>query len=171
MELEIVLVASRDILAGEEILVSIPDHRRQFILQGPSYIENRTIELALGKRCVIRRIIGNVYRPFMVEIVSRVGSLFSLWCYTTGTTDMTVRAYMGMMFHPGWSCTTEEKHETIVYAQKRPCEYYRPYMIQVTLKKSDILAHDVSLDGSGYIADDLLSFICYKFALPSFVRT
>ena len=172
MELESVLLSTREIHAGEELLVSLPGHRRQFIETQPSFVVNRNLQAAVGTTCVIRVVEDGRFRPALVTLLSYVPGNKKNTCsvrwhgYDTVDTAFELEAHVRRRFHPGWVVSTTS---VPIYATEAPPGpgAYRPHVTPLVLRVSDVLVHAVQVSPTGHLAEDLVSFLCRKFELSS----
>jgi hypothetical protein len=175
-ELEYVLIATRDIGPGEELLASLPDHRRQYLQSSPSYQINRNIPLAMQTLCVIVYKHDNLIRPALVYLHSVATKEHNTpywlrWYGADKDYAGSVEEYILQHFRPGWVDKHEEKTSTVIYGAGAPIHgAYIPYMTRVHLTVSQILVHDVRLTPTGYLEPDLIEFVRHKFNLDSFKK-
>ena len=173
MELESVLLSTREIRAGEELLVSLPGHRRQFIETQPSFVVNRNLQAAVGTTCVIRVLEDGGYRPALVTLLSYVPGNTKNTCSVRwhGGYDTADTAFVRRRFRlGGWVSTSVTEDSAPIYATEAPSSH-RPHVTPIVLRVSDVLVHAVQVSLTGHLAEDLVSFLCRKFQLPSMMMS
>jgi hypothetical protein len=159
---ECLIIALRDIGPGEELIVSIPDHRKQFLHPEQSYIINRQIEVAFGSLCFVR------YRdtedqPFIPALLSLIGRTqqgkkneYDVRWFDTVEEYKSMEDYLELPFLPGW---IDEVKDDIVYQTLCPGPTYVPYTSTYIMTTRDILVHGITLTPEHCIKQDLQEYI------------
>jgi hypothetical protein len=162
---ECMVVALRDIEPDEELFISIADHRNQFLLQQPSYVINRQMDVAIGSYCLIRYR-DNEDEPFIPALISLIGrsvesnNTYNVRWFSVVDEYKTMEEYVTLSFLPGW-VDADDLHETsgVQYSLEKPGQSYIPYIASYTMTTRDVLVHGIQLSPQNCLQIDLQTYI------------